>query len=680
MSAFRTYLLLLLLSAGGGLVRAQTSPTLIGSTSNLTVTAGSSLPAIDLSTIFGLPSVSATATVVQLQTNLGPINFLLDPTDAPATVANFLTYVNSGAYNNSIIHRGVPGFVIQGGGYTVASGSVNPTAIPQNAPVVNEYKVSNTYGTVAMAKLSTGVNTATNQWFINLADNSGNLNNQNGGFTVFATVMGSGMTVANKIGALPDVQVPNLDTTIFNAVPAYNYSLAAGFTYANWVILPKVAVIPVYPSGTGATSVLTFTAASTNPAAVSASVNGKILAMTGVAPGSASVTVSAIDSNGSQVSAVYNVTVAAAFAITQQPTAESVNSGSTAVLSVAASPSAGATYQWLFNGAAITTASNSSATSSHLVVSPASAANAGTYNVVVTGANGTVLTSNAVALTVASTTAVGRLTNLSVLTSDIAAAQALTLGFVVGPGTPALPLLLRASGPALSAFSIANYIPDPTINLFTTVNGTPTVLGTNRGWSSTTANQNAVAAAQTETGAFAFAVGSADSALVESLTPGNYSIVIQSFTNQSGATLGEVFDASGGFTSSNSHLINLSSRLAVGTGHTLTGGFYITGNTARTVLIRGVGPTLGSFGLSGLMPDPALTLFNATGTQLATNTGWGGDSQIAAEAAVVSAFALPAASADSAILITLPPGGYSAQVTSAGGGGGNALVEVYEVP
>jgi len=679
MSAFRTYLLLLLLAACGGLVRAQTSPTLIGATANLTVTAGSSLPAIDLSTIFGLPSVSATATVVQLQTNLGPINLLLDPADAPITVANFLSYVNSGAYNNSIIHRAVPGFVIQGGGYTVASGSVNPTAIPQNAAITNEYKVSNTYGTVAMAKLSSGVNTATNQWFINLADNSGSLNNQNGGYAVFATVMGSGMTVANKIGALPDIQVPNLDTTIFDTVPAYNYSLAAGFSYSNWVLLPKVAVIPVYPTGTG-TSVLTFTATSTNPAAVGATVNGKLLTMTGVAPGSASVTVSAIDSNGSQVSAVYNVTVGASFAITQQPMAETINSGSTAVLSVAATPSAGATYQWLLNGAAISSASNNSATSSHLVLSPATAANAGSYSVVVTGSNGTVLTSNAATLSVTSTTAVGRLTNLSVLTSDISAAQALTLGFVVGPGTPALALLLRASGPALSAFSLTNFIPDPTINLYTTVNGTPTVLGYNRGWSSTTVNQNAVATAQTETGAFAFTVGSADSALVQSLTPGNYSIVIQSFTNQSGATLGEVFDASSGFTTSNSHLINLSSRLAVGTAHTLTGGFYITGNTARTVLIRGVGPTLGSFGLSGLMADPALTLFNSTGTQLATNTGWGGDSAIAAEAAAVSAFALPGTSADSAILITLPPGGYSAQVTSASGGGGNALVEVYEVP
>jgi cyclophilin family peptidyl-prolyl cis-trans isomerase len=689
MSVFRTSLLVVLLSAGCGLVRAQTlptSPTLIGTPANLTLPIGSSAPPVNLTQMFDLPGV--TGQIVQMKTNLGPINIELEPQAAPQTVTNFLSYVNSGAYTDTIFFRTVSALsgglgVIQGGGYTVSSGSTSPTVIPASAPVPLEFNASypDARGTIAMARTSVA-NSATDEWFINDADNTYTLGSGNdGGYAVFGRVLGAGMAVVDAIDALPTTQV-GADTTDFAAVPIYNDAafLAGTFTYSNWVLVSSVAVIPMYPSATGGVSVLTFTATSSNPAAVTASVSGgTTLTMTGVAPGEAAVTVSAIDSNGGSASAVYNVTVAPNFAIVQQPAAETVETGSTAVLSVAASPSASTTYQWLLNGSPISSTVDSSATSSHLVISPATAANNGSYSCVVTN-SGTALTSESAQLTVVSTASVGRLTNLSVLTSDITATQSLTLGYVVGSGTPNLPLLLRASGPALTAFSITNYIPDPTIALYNDANNPPSLLASEQGWSSTSANQNAVTAAQAATGAFPFAVGSADSAMVQSLAPGNYSLIIKSVTGKSGSTLGEVFDASTGFTASNSQLINLSSQLAVGPGHSLTAGFTISGTTAKTVLIRGVGPTLGSFGLTGLMPDPQLTLFGSASVQLAANTGWAGDSQIAAEAALVHAFTLPASSADSAILITLPPGGYSAQVTSASGAGGNALVEVYEVP
>lgn len=362
--------------------------------------------------------------------------------------------------------------------------------------------------------------------------------------------------------------------------------------------------------------------------------------------------------------------------ITSQPVTETVVANGTAVFSVVAASAATLSYQWSLNGAAI-----SNATSARLMLNNNAPIGQNTVSVTATNSSGGSASLSDTLIVVAanssSGTNPGRLTNLSVLTSDITATQALTLGFVVGSGSPALPLLLRGSGPALKAFSITNYIPDPTVALY---NSAPTLLASNQGWCSTSANQTAVTAAETTTSAFPFAVNSADSALVQSLSPGGFSIIVQSATSQSGSTLGEVFDASTSFTPSNSHLINLSSRLAVGTGHALTAGFTISGSTSKTVLVRGVGPTLGSFGLTGLMTDPQLTLFGTGSVQLATNTGWGGDPQIAAAAAAVSAFTLPSSSTDSALLLTLPPGGYTAQVISASGAGGNALVEVYEVP
>lgn len=154
-----------------------------------------------------------------MQTALGDIGIELFDSAAPLTVANFMNYVNSGAYANSFIHRSVPGFIIQGGGYTW-NGSI-PVAIAQNPPVVNEFDPSrsNVRGTIAMAKLSGDPNSATSQWFFNLADNSANLDYQNGGFTVFGQVIGNGMDVVDAIAALPVYNVGGA----FTNLPLRNY-------------------------------------------------------------------------------------------------------------------------------------------------------------------------------------------------------------------------------------------------------------------------------------------------------------------------------------------------------------------------------------------------------------------------------------------------------------------------
>lgn len=149
-----------------------------------------------------LVPVTSQATIVEIQTSLGNFEVNLYDNGTPATVTNFLDYVNNGAYTNAVVHRSVPGFVIQGGGFFYdASGTV--VDIPANPAVANEPEYSNLRGKISMAKIGGNPDSATNQWFINLVDNSAALDPQNGGFTVFGEVVGSGMDVVDAIAALP---------------------------------------------------------------------------------------------------------------------------------------------------------------------------------------------------------------------------------------------------------------------------------------------------------------------------------------------------------------------------------------------------------------------------------------------------------------------------------------------
>jgi cyclophilin family peptidyl-prolyl cis-trans isomerase len=160
----------------------------------------SSIASVLFCTLFA--ATPGNATIVEFQTSLGSFQVNLYDETTPGTVANFLNYVNNGAYTDSIVHRSVAGFVIQGGGFAY-DGTSPIIDIPANAPVNNEPTYSNVRGTIAMAKIGGNPDSATNQWFINLADNSASLDPQNGGFTVFGEVTGSGMDTVDAIAALP---------------------------------------------------------------------------------------------------------------------------------------------------------------------------------------------------------------------------------------------------------------------------------------------------------------------------------------------------------------------------------------------------------------------------------------------------------------------------------------------
>lgn len=182
--------------------------------------------------------------IARFHTDLGDIDVELLQNVAPNTVANFLRYVNRGAYDTSFIHRSVPGFVIQGGGYTFSNGQ--PVSIPQDPPVANEFHVSNKRGTLAMAKVAGNPDSATNQWFFNESDsNAPNLDTQNGGFTVFGRIINSsGLAAMDAIAAVP----------IYNAgapldqVPLINYTSGnlhnAYLVHAIWIkVIPQIVTL-----------------------------------------------------------------------------------------------------------------------------------------------------------------------------------------------------------------------------------------------------------------------------------------------------------------------------------------------------------------------------------------------------------------------------------------------------
>ena len=145
---------------------------------------------------------AANATIVQVETVLGNIDINLYDNATPATVTNFLDYVQNGDFTDSIFHRSVAGFIVQSGGFRTDL-NAQITSIPTNPAVTNEPVYSSVRGTIAMAKLGNDPNSATSQWFINLANNAAGLDGQNGGFTVFGEVTGAGMDVIDALAALP---------------------------------------------------------------------------------------------------------------------------------------------------------------------------------------------------------------------------------------------------------------------------------------------------------------------------------------------------------------------------------------------------------------------------------------------------------------------------------------------
>ncbi|MFT5299061.1 MAG: peptidyl-prolyl cis-trans isomerase A (cyclophilin A) [Colwellia sp.] len=159
-----------------------------------------------------LLSFSSNATIVEFVTSQGNFKVNLHDQTTPKTVENFLKYINDGDYNNTVIHRLKPGFVVQGGGFKF-EGDFPLTSIDVDSTVINEPVYSNVKGTIAMAKQANNPNSATSQWFVNYVNNSSGLDTDNGGYTVFGEVI-EGMDNLEKIALLPTCsEIPMPDYT-----------------------------------------------------------------------------------------------------------------------------------------------------------------------------------------------------------------------------------------------------------------------------------------------------------------------------------------------------------------------------------------------------------------------------------------------------------------------------------
>lgn len=364
--------------------------------------------------------------------------------------------------------------------------------------------------------------------------------------------------------------------------------------------------------------------------------------------------------------------------IVAQPMGPTIAEGAAAVLSVGAvQGDPGLTYEWQLNGSLLQEGGFFSGTrQSVLVISKAGAAASGTYTCLVSNAEASVVSEGAV-VSVVATGDPGRLTNLSCRAPVGSGASELFVGFAVG-GADAVgmeSLLLRASGPALSNFAIPGILSDPTLELI----GPAGLLASNSGWK----GSPAVAEAAAALGAFPWSdPASADSALLPNLGPGTYSAEILGASGDGGVALAEIYDATAAaaLNATSPRLVNLSARSSVGTGaNVLIAGFVIGGTTSMTVLIRASGPALIPFGVAGVLADPSLQVISA-GRVVAANTGWAGSPPVAAAAASAGAFPWGSSfTADSALLLTLEPGAYTAAVSGATGDTGEALIEIYEI-
>ena len=251
---------------------------------------------VDLSKMFDAAALHANRTVVQFTTNFdtdtnaaglqpGIVQIELFDDLTPLTVQNFLSYVNnkiaSGNYDDTFFHRSVTNFVLQGGGYE--SGGAHPH-IPTPTPVHNEFDISrsNVRGTITMAKTDVSPHTATSEFFFNVHDNNtgtgdaGNLDLQNGGFTVFGTVI-QGLDVIDKIVALPTRAVvgsAGAPVQNYNADPDSNPATPAPAPTRDQLI--RITKAEVLPQTAGNAAGITFSV-TTQSDLVSAIVSGQTL-------------------------------------------------------------------------------------------------------------------------------------------------------------------------------------------------------------------------------------------------------------------------------------------------------------------------------------------------------------------------------------------------------------------
>jgi hypothetical protein len=251
-------------------------------------------------------------------------------------------------------------------------------------------------------------------------------------------------------------------------------------------------------------------------------------------------------------------------------------------------------------------------------------------------------------------------TRLRVLTGD----NVLIGGFIV-TGTESKKVIVRAIGPSLGAFGVVGAPADPTLELHEP-DGT---IVTNDNWKDTQEAEIIATTIQP--------TNDLESAIVATLVPGAYTAIVSGKNGGTGVGLVEAYDLD---QTAASQLANVSTRGFVDTGNNvMIGGFIVGGGAAgsasTSVIVRGIGPSLGTFGVAGALADPMLELHDSNGATLASNDNWR-DTQ---EAEIIATTIPPTDDLESAIVATLAPGAYTAIVSGVNDTTGVGLVEAYNL-
>ena len=403
------------------------------------------------------------------------------------------------------------------------------------------------------------------------------------------------------------------------------------------------------------------------------------------------------DATGNQVS--QQTTAATPPVILGQPTSQVVAVGGTAGFSVNVASPLPVAYQWYFSSVAI-----SGATGDSLLLTNVTAADQGDYTVVVTNSSGSA-TSGIYRLDVESPTptptpaptpiptatpaptatptppatptptpgdyfstptptpvskAINLSTRMRVQTGDNVGIG----GFII-TGDTSKHVIIRAIGPSLTGFGVPNALADPVLELHGP--GTFTTF-TNDNWRDTQEDEiEATGIAPTD---------NLESAIIATLAPGAYTAIVRGNGSTSGVALVEVYDLN---QEANSKLANLSTRAFVNTGNNIViAGFMLGGSSDDDrIVLRGIGPSLTTLGVSNALVDPTLELRDSNGVLLASNNDWQDDPGQAAE--LIAADLAPTNHLESAIATLLPQGPYTALLSGVSNGTGVGVVEVYDL-
>ena len=257
------------------------------------------------------------------------------------------------------------------------------------------------------------------------------------------------------------------------------------------------------------------------------------------------------------------------------------------------------------------------------------------------------------------------MTNLSTRAQVLTGDNILDGGFII-TGTEAKTLLIRGIGPSLSSPGLSGVLADPTLELHGP--NSSALLATNDNWQDTQDDIQYTGIAPTN---------NLESAILATLEPGAYTVVLAGKDGGTGIGLVEVYDLDQ--LQLDSMLANISTRGLVGTGDdVLIGGFILgpDGGASSTILVRAIGPSLAAAQVAGPLEDPEIELYDSNGASIAFNDNWK-DSQ---ETQIGATGLAPTDDRESAILSTLAPGAYTAIVRGALDATGVGLVEVYRLP